>query len=745
VSFAVRQITATAITGGSAQTISPATDPGLGAPKAALMFGIALNNDAGVAVHNRAFVGAACPDGTDGCATFAADDNVGTMIGGGRTEMDAALKIDLQATTPTLDAVATVTAWNSDGSIDLTWSDLPSLAFRVQVVLFYGSDITNATVRQVTTPASAGSHSHTGMAFSPDVVMRFGTAQTNLGTRANGAHFHWSLFTDSEQAAGGILVAETTTAQNCVAQRSDRSFWTPNAAGANLWDATLTSINSDGWTESYNVSAGSSNCWALCLEGPRVYVGAETAPTSVQTKSTTAPGFNPAGAVLFSWNQVASTAVDSSSTQCAMMAIGAADSEGAEASVWWGHDDSPTTSDANMRHTNAKALQLCSDFAGTVEGAADWSDTATGFDLAWNPAPATAREFVYVVFGGLAGTKQVSPAVGAAATVGITVRRRRRVQPAAAAASTVTAAPRRRRRVTAGVSASAAVSATVRRRRRVQAAVTSQSAVQALPRRRRRVQASVAAASSVAAAPRRRRRVQLVVAAASTVTVTAQVLSPVKQITVGVAAASSVTAAVRRRRRVTASVAAVSTVSVAVRRRKSATGLLVAATSSVTVTGARRRRRVAMGVVGASSVTVAQLRRRRRVAVAVAGSSSVAVTTRRRRRVAVTVAGSSSVAVTTRRRRRITAGVSALSTVQALPRRQPKQITVGVAGSSSVTALPRRRRRITPAVLAASSVAVTGARRRRQLAVAVTCTSTVSVVASAGVTTLPSIAVGSYP
>ena len=592
-SFAVRKFTFNAITAGSTQTVSPPNNPHLGAAKAVLFFGVAINNDGSAQAHNRYFMGAACPDGTNGCTTVAADDNVATMIGGGRTEVNAALKIDLQATTPTLDAVATVTTWNADGSIVVTWSDLPSLAFRIQGLLFYGSDIGNATVRQVTCPATAGTHSHTGMSFRPTFVFRPTSAQTSFGVRTNGSHHSWCMFTESQSVAGGFATSEAADAANSIAQREGRSFYAPAIAGTLLWDAYLVSMNADGWTEQFVTSAGSSNTWALCLGGPfRVALGTDTKPTSASAKTTTvrgapdmtqAPifedtfsysdgdldtvsggvwgnpyfaaqqdirvvsgkamkattgtwsdayttdntfgdgdyvfkgltvqrslgficaahdaeggtdgygidcnpgssirlvrvdndvttalatatintwtagdsfvirkdgsrlsiwhfdaatsklrciaepvtdttytsgriaietnsataefdavavyplpaGFQVAGALLYSWGQVASTTVDTGNAENGKLSVGAFDDVGNEGSVWFGHDDGAATSEANMRLDLTKALQFTSDFTGTVDSECDASPVDGGFKLDWTTADGTASQFAFAAF-----------------------------------------------------------------------------------------------------------------------------------------------------------------------------------------------------------------------------------------------------------------------------------------------------------------------------------------------------------
>lgn len=397
-SFAVRKFEVACNTATGNQTISPpGGDPGLGAAKAVIFFGVCLTAD-GAGAHARFFMGAAEAGGGDGHATFTSDDNAGTGIGGGTLADSAAIKIQTAATTPTTDAIATVTTWNSDGSIVVNWSDAPSSAWRLHGLILYGSDITNTAVGLVTTSTGTGSKSVTGLGFQPDFVLRFGIAASTEG-RSNGAHFDWCMFTASDQVAGGLLTIENTTMNNDVAQRSGRSFWSPSSAGATLFDVTLTSMDSGGWTENWAVNAGSSRYIYLAIKGPRVKVGLETKPTSATNKDTTAPGFPAAGGLMFSWGQVASTSIDASSAECAKQSVGAWDDQGNEGSVWFGDDDNIATSESNMRTSATKGLQFTSNFTGTVDAEADFSEHASGFSANWTTADAVASEFAYAVFG----------------------------------------------------------------------------------------------------------------------------------------------------------------------------------------------------------------------------------------------------------------------------------------------------------------------------------------------------------
>ena len=691
-SFAVRKAEVACAVATGVQTISPpGGDPGLGAAKAVVMFGVCLTAD-GTGANARMFTGVATPDGNDGWCAFTSDDAAATGVGGGGSEANAALKVMTAATTPTVDAIATVSAWNANGSIGLNWSDAPSSAWRLHVLLFYGSDITNATCGMWGVAAGTGAKSLTGLGFTPDYVLKMTTAQSiGTETRANGAHFSWSMFTATDSVAGGLLTTEAATMANVCAQRSGRTMYAPSSAGATLFDATLTSMDAGGWTENYSVNAGAHNVIYLALKGPRVKVGMETKPTTISTKSTTAPGFRPDGALMFSWGQIANTAVDSTGAECAKLSVGAWDGNGNEGSVWIGDDDGLADSESNMRTSALKGLQFTSNFTGAVDAEADFTDTATGFDADWTVSDAVATEYAYAVFGPNATVKQVSGiAVTGSSTVGITVRRRRRISPpavAAVSAATVVTV-RRRRRPVVQVAAASSVTVNPRRRRRPVVLVQAASAVTVAPARRKRTGAvQVQAASSVAATPRRRKRTGAVqVAASSTVTVNPRRRR--RPDVVAVAALSSVAAAPRRRRRVVAGVSALSSVAITAQVRSPL-------------------KQVAVGVAAIANVQVSTRRRRRVTGVAVTCSSAVTVNPRRRRRTAgAAVTASSAVTVNPRRRRRPSGvAVTCSSTVTASPRRR-RRPAVGVGSSSAVTALPRRRRRVTAVVNAASAVEV---------------------------------------
>lgn len=695
-SFAIRKAEVASNTVTGVQTISPpGGDPGLGAAKAAVFFGVFRTAD-GAGAPGRFFMGVATPDGADGYASWTSDDAAGTAIGGGGADQTAALKPYGAATTPTVDAIATVSAWNADGSIGLNWSDAPSSAWRLHVVLFYGTDVTNATCGLRSETSGTGSKSVTGVGFSPSFVLRLGIAAQS-SVRNNGAHFDWGMFTATQSAAGGMLTTEATTMANACGQRSGRSYWSPSSAGATLFDATLTSMDADGWTENYTTVVGAHQYVWLALRGPQVAVGVDTKPTSASSKATNV-GFSPAGGLLFSWGQAASTAIDTSSAENCKLSVGAFDSAGNEGSVWVGDQDNIATSETNTRTSATKALQFTSDFTGTVDSECDSSVSGTGFSLNWTTADGTASEFAYAVFGAVAAVKQTAAVVAGASSVIAAVARRRAVAAAVAAVSTTTAAVTRKKGAQPLVAGVSTVAAAPVRKRTVQAVVGAVSTVTAAPTRKVGAQPLVAGASTVVAAPSRRRAVAALVGALSTAA-----------------------AAAGARRNAQAAVSAVSTVEAIARRANKYVNPVVDAVSTVTVTPSRRRA-VAALVTGSSAVTAA------------AGA---------RRNVTALVGATSSVTAAPSRRRAVAAAIASLSTVQALPTR-PRRVQAAVGASSSVTASAGARRAVAPSVFASSSVTVAQTTRLRQVAVAVDAVSDVQAAPTTPVTILPTVAIGYY-
>lgn len=396
-SFAIRKFEVACNTGTGNQTISP-SDPGLGAAKAAILWGVCLTAD-GSGANNRFFAGVAESGGGDGCVTAVADDGVATMVGAGSYQTTSAIRIDTAATTPTLDAVATVSTWNSDGSIVVNWSNAPSSAWRLHGLLFYGSEITGQSAGTKTTPAATGNASVTGIGFSPQFVFKM-TIASATAQRTNGSHFSWGMLTAGEQASGGYLTTEAAAAANACAQRADRAWFAPRSDGTNLWDSTFVSMDSDGWTENYTTTVAEVDYVYLALDGTfNCKIASETQNTTTGTKSTTAPGFQPAGGIVFGVGQTAFTTVDTTSSECAKLTVGGWDDQGNEGCVWFAHDDGAADAVAKMRTSATKVIQFTSDFTGTVVAEGDITKSATGFDINWTSADATARQFVYAVFG----------------------------------------------------------------------------------------------------------------------------------------------------------------------------------------------------------------------------------------------------------------------------------------------------------------------------------------------------------
>jgi len=727
-------------------------------------------------------VGAATSSTQRWANAIAADDAAATSNAGRRSSSTKCLVI-LASGAPTVNGECDFVSWDSDG-FTINWTDAPAGAYLIHYYVLGGTDITDAKAGTFTGQGTTGGQAVTDPGFRPDFLMLAGSAVTTQdGNSATCNLFLGMASAGNQRAVSSYAVNDAAATMTSVSMQVSTQILEQlsASAGTETFRADISSFDSTGFTLSWGVTAGTQALHYLAIKGARHRVNVETNRiTTTGTKATTGTGFTPKGLFATWWNRAAGTTVD---TTQAKLGIGTSDGA-AHGHVWARSRDNIADSEETHRSSSTNMIETTNDTGSTATTAGVVSSfDSDGFTLDWTAADGTAREFAWWAIG--PNAKPITPAVVATSTVGITVRRRRRVAPATAALSTVTAttrrrrrvtgvaianaggvvvtprrrkpvtgvavsavsatsaAPRRRRRVTAGVAAVSTVSVVIRRRRRVAAAVAGVSAVAVTTRRRRRVAAAAAALSTVTATTRRRRRVSAQVQASSTVVATAQVSSGVVNVTPAITAVAVVGITVLRRRRLVVGVACTSSATANAWRVKRVTGLAVAGVSSVTVAGARRRRRVAVGVAGVSSTAVTT-RRRRRVAAGVTCSSSATVTTRRRRRVAASVAGVSSAVVTTRRRRRVSLVLTAQSSAQVLARRQPRQVLVSVSALAGVTAVTRRRRRVTVGVFATSS-ATAGPRRRRQLELNVTGSSTVTVVASAGVTTLPGLAIGSYP
>lgn len=390
---------------------------GVGFQPKALRVWVTAQAAEGYAIHERVSRGMATSSTQRACVGYSSDDAAATMIVARSLHIDRIINLLAGATTPTVDAVADLVSFDTDG-FTINWSDAPAAAVVVHYEAYGGTDITNAKVGTVTLATAGATASFTDPGFQPDFLELLDIGLTATGDSASSANL--SVGAASGSAAQAFAMTGeadgSSTGQTAVYQRSGsilaQVFTT--ATPTERYRCSLASFDATGFTLNNDAIPDIASIVPyLAIKGGRWKVGVETQGTATGTKTTSGLGVGTVkGVSFFGCNNTASTVVQNVS---AKMSWGGSDGT-TEGHVWFSSTDAAATSDSNQRTVTTKAFGHSTN-PSTTDAEADC--TALGdssFTLDWTTADATAREFVYIVCGDNAGGVTVTP--GAATATG---------------------------------------------------------------------------------------------------------------------------------------------------------------------------------------------------------------------------------------------------------------------------------------------------------------------------------------
>ncbi len=151
---------------------------------------------------------------------------------------------------------------------------------------------------------------------------------------------------DGTNSAYSFIEENTSTPTDIHSiQRTDKIFYSLNQSGTDNTVATLTSMDTDGFTINYTVAPGTTRyLGALALKGGKYKVAAGTQKTSTGTQGYSGIGFQPKGLLLMGTNRAATTSVDAA---VASFSVGATDGT-SQGAMWGSSTDNVGTTDENM-------------------------------------------------------------------------------------------------------------------------------------------------------------------------------------------------------------------------------------------------------------------------------------------------------------------------------------------------------------------------------------------------------------
>lgn len=235
--------------------------------------------------------------------SIASQGGVGTSNNARRCN-DAALTVVTY--NAALAAEADISSFDADG-FTLDWSTNDGFTPIVHYLAIGGSDLTGQKVFTFTNANTTGNQSFTGSGFKPDVLMISGASATVPPEMSATQSLSLSMLTAAPNYAaisiGGDDAVNTAAADYDTFRvvKTDSALIQINPALSTLIQATLTSMDANGFTLNFGTAGISRVFGVLALKGIRAKVGSFTSASTI-----TGVGFQPS-AVAFLGTQRANT------------------------------------------------------------------------------------------------------------------------------------------------------------------------------------------------------------------------------------------------------------------------------------------------------------------------------------------------------------------------------------------------------------------------------------------------------
>lgn len=322
------------------------TDPGF-TPKLLLFMGCGLNVDT-TADHASHMFGFATASTEEGCYQAITQNGSSWNKRSHHTNADC---IDVRNVTGGNFVDANLKTLDANG-FTLTWDTTSAFQRDFPYLALGGDDLTDAEVIEFTTNTSTGSQEESGMSFQPDALILVCTGITSAARATQDDDTSYCI-----GFAAGAIVRCCGGASEDSTDGYEYSRYSQSAVmslidhdGTPLFEASLTSLDSDGFTLNVTTADGNAyRCYAIgikCTESTQVAVRDDTTPTSTETFSLSLTNYSPKAGFFVSSQQ---TAVGGTADRYLSLGF-ASDVNGSEHySLWGGAEDSPTSSNVADR------------------------------------------------------------------------------------------------------------------------------------------------------------------------------------------------------------------------------------------------------------------------------------------------------------------------------------------------------------------------------------------------------------
>lgn len=302
--------------------------------------------------------------------------------------------------------VADIVTLDADG-FTLNFTTVQASAYKINYIALGGADLTNYNVSTRQAPAATGSQGYTGEGFQPDCIIAIGTGTTTalpVSTNNAGARnqlsfgISGSAFASAYDGNDSDLTKYTGKGQKADIMLMLNANASPPVV---LYEATLTSLDSDGYTWNWTTTSNARFFFVLALKGGQYGLGVFNQNVTPTTGNQAVSGlaFQPVGVTFASFGAASTTSLSAA----AQHGVGAANSSTSRFALTLAGAVSANTSVVDHNLDNANVIKSLTAGTPTVNTVADFvSLDATGFTINNTTVDATSREIIYLMFGNTA-------------------------------------------------------------------------------------------------------------------------------------------------------------------------------------------------------------------------------------------------------------------------------------------------------------------------------------------------------
>lgn len=380
------------------------TVSGFGTPKAALFICSVGVTDGTAAADLNMSIGAATGVSNEWCLSVSAENGVGTTSTFGTTDSDRCVRIN-NAGSSSVDGEAEFSAFITDG-VRINWTNAPSAAWLLTVVLFGGSDLSAHANNAALGNSTDNAVDVTAPGFEPTLVIT--ATQGSSGIDSGDTHLQHSVgFIHNNGAVTQRAAAYRYTNGSATSSPDGRctesyGIMQIDSSAALDWGGEFSAFDGSGFTVTTRNAGGNDTALmylALRLGGTEIgWVDTVDTPTATGNDTESGPGVTPQLVLQIGTHMEAIDTAYNSSALAGVLGLGAFTAD-VEYMTSVAEEDGAGTSDTQSLSDDT-AVELPQDDGTAGLTAALVAMIASGYTLNYSAVLANAKKFFAMAIAG---------------------------------------------------------------------------------------------------------------------------------------------------------------------------------------------------------------------------------------------------------------------------------------------------------------------------------------------------------